>query len=74
MKLESLKSVKTPTPAEIAKKHNVDIDVINKQLKMGIAVEVEHTTDKNVAREIALDHLNEFPDYYDRLDNMENNK
>jgi hypothetical protein len=41
------------------------------QLSKGIKIELEHTGDVAVAREIALDHLNEFPDYYDRLENVE---
>lgn len=68
---EKMPSVKTLTPKEIADKHNVDVDVINDQLKMGIEVELEHTKDKAVAREIALDHLSEFSDYYDRLKKAE---
>ena len=31
------------------------------QLKMGIKVEMEHTKDRKLAREIALDHLSEDP-------------
>ena len=42
-----------------------------KQLKMGIEVEMEHTTNPVVSRKIALDHLKEIPDYYTRLDKME---
>jgi len=42
-----------------------------KQLEMGIKVEMEHTTDKAIARRIALDHLREIPDYYTRLLKME---
>lgn len=41
------------------------------QLTRGIEVEMEHTPDPGVAREIAMDHLTEFPDYYTRLDRME---
>lgn len=63
--------VKTPSLDALAKKHGVSIDVLKKQLDMGIKVELEHTTDKAVAKEIALDHLNEFPDYYDRLEKAE---
>ena len=37
------------------------------QLKMGIEVEMEHTKDRRVAREIALDHLSEDPRYYTKL-------
>jgi hypothetical protein len=41
------------------------------ELIMGIKVEREHTTDKYTALEIATDHLEEFPDYYTRLEDME---
>lgn len=46
-------------------------DVDPKELKMGIKVEMEHTTDPLVSKEIALDHLAEIPDYYTRLEKME---
>ena len=42
-----------------------------KELAEGIKVEREHTPDTNVAKEIAKDHLEEFPDYYTRLKKME---
>jgi hypothetical protein len=41
------------------------------QVKMGIEVEMEHTTNPLIAEKIALDHLTEFPDYYTRLAKME---
>jgi len=41
------------------------------QLIMGIKVEQEHTTDKYTALEITMDHLDEIPDYYTRLHEME---
>ncbi|MCK4522285.1 MAG: hypothetical protein KAU20_06955 [Nanoarchaeota archaeon] len=51
------------------------------QFRMGMDVELEHgTVDSNtnvtdddplITGKIALAHLNEFPDYYDRLDEME---
>ncbi len=41
------------------------------QLIMGIKVEQEHTTSKLRALEISMDHLEEFPDYYTRLEKME---
>jgi hypothetical protein len=41
------------------------------QLIMGIKVEQEHTTDKYAALEISMDHLEEIPDYYTRLEEME---
>jgi hypothetical protein len=73
MKLTEVKGldVKTFTPKQLATKHNVDVSVINAQLKKGIKVELEHTTDKNIAREIALDHIAEYVDYYDRLEKVE---
>lgn len=51
------------------------------QFRRGMDVEMEHGTvdpgtnvsndDPLVTGKIALAHLNEFPDYYDRLDKME---
>jgi hypothetical protein len=47
-------------------------DVDAKELKMGIEVEMEHTTNREIAKRIALDHLSEnIPDYYTRLAKME---
>lgn len=68
---ETLPDVKTYDPEYIAKKHGVSVDKIKAQMKKGIQVELEHTQDKTKAKEIALDHLLEFPDYYDRLDKVE---
>ena len=62
----------TKSVEDIAKKHNVSVDKINTQIKMGIKVEMEHTDDKAVALEIAKDHLWELPDYYTKLTKMEN--
>lgn len=42
-----------------------------KQMKMGVDMEREHTTDPGIAKEIAKDHLEEIPDYYTRLRQME---
>lgn len=63
--------VKTYSPEQIAKKHKVELDNILTQLKIGIEVEKEHSSDTNIAREIALDHLWELPDYYSRLKKVE---
>lgn len=41
-------------------------------LKQGIEIEMEHTTDREVAKEIAKDHLTEDPDYYKKLATIEN--
>lgn len=46
--------------------------VSRRQLRKGIKVEMEeHTVDPRIAQEIALDHLAELPDYYDRLETIE---
>lgn len=34
------------------------------ELQTGIKIEMEHTTDPNVAKQIAKAHLTEFPHYY----------
>lgn len=63
--------VKTPTPEELAKLHKVDLSVIMAELKKGMAIEKEHTSDPDIAREIALDHIKESPEYYHELEEME---
>jgi hypothetical protein len=70
-------SVKCPkvkphkTVEAIAKKHRMDVSNIQKQLDMGIPIEHEHTKNKTLATDIALQHLDEIPDYYTRLKKME---
>lgn len=61
------------TISELANKFSVSKDDIRKQLEMGVKVEMEHTTDPDIAREIAMDHLTEAPDYYTKLAEMEKN-
>ena len=67
---------------DIAKKHvgedSVDktkvqkmYELLDDELSVGINVETEHTKSKKKAKEIALDHLEEIPDYYTRLKKME---
>jgi len=56
---------------QIADKFDVSLEKIKAQLEKGVGVEMEHTTDKEKATEIATDHISEFPDYYDRLNKME---
>lgn len=56
---------------QIAKKHGVTVAEIKAQLKLGIQSEHEHTNDKDLAADIALQHLDEIPDYYTRLKKME---
>ncbi len=55
----------------IAQKHKVDSSEIEQQLQEGIKVEMEHTNDEKIAREIAMDHLEESPVYYTKLKEME---
>lgn len=56
---------------DIANKFNVTVDSLNKELIMGIKVEMEHVNNKESAKEIAMDHLTELPNYYTELNNME---
>ena len=44
---------------------------LKNQLSKGIKTEMEHKMGKAEATRIALDHLEEFPDYYDRLKKIE---
>jgi len=50
-----------------AKTDDFDIE----QVLKGVDVELEHTTDPDIALEIALDHLTEHDDYYTRLEKVE---
>jgi len=59
------------TLQDIADKHKANISSLRKQLQKGIKVELEHTTSKDVAEEIAMDHLFEDPKYYDKLASIE---
>ena len=67
--VEQLKSHKTPE--QLAKKHKVSISQIKNQLKKGTKVEKEHTKDVELATTIASQHIDELPDYYDRLSKVE---
>lgn len=67
------------TLKDIAKKHDkkgyyhVDdmVSSLKTQLNKGIKVELEHTKNKTKAKEIAMDHLWEDPNYYDKLKKIE---
>jgi hypothetical protein len=56
---------------QIAEKHGVGIKTIEMQVEKGKKIEMEHTDDEKEAEKVAMDHLVEFPDYYDRLIKME---
>ena len=57
----------TPTIQMLARKWKTSPKEILAQVKKGVKVEAEHTTDFDIAMEIALDHINEDPKYYDKL-------
>jgi len=67
------------TLKDIAKKHDkkgyyhIDnvLESLKKQLNKGIKIEMEHTNNKQKAKEIAMDHLFEDPKYYDKLSKIE---
>ena len=67
--IEQLKSHKTPE--QLAKKHKVPLSQIKNQLKKGTKVEKEHTKNIELATTIASQHIDELPDYYDRLSKAE---
>ncbi len=56
---------------DIATKHKIDIETLTKDYIKGIKVEMEHTKDINLAKEIAMDHLVEDPKYYSKLSKIE---
>ena len=63
---------KPPTLPAVVKRHGISEATLlslslSKQLELGVAVEAEHTNNKEVAKEIALDHLREDPEYYTKL-------
>ena len=59
------------TIEDLANHHKVDVDIIKKALAKGIKTELEHTTSKEIAKEIAMDHVYEDLKYYDKLKKLE---
>ena len=59
---------------QIADEHGVSVEEIEAELEKGIEVEMEHTTDEDMAHEIAMDHLLEDPKYYTNLSKIEEKK
>lgn len=58
--------------ADVHKKYpELPKSFINAQLYLGMKAEMEHTKNPDVAKKIALDHLNESPFYYEYLTKME---
>ena len=71
MKVRDLVGKPSPTVKDVIAHHGITADQLVPQLELGIQTELEHTNDPREAREIALDHLMELPDYYSRLTRME---
>jgi hypothetical protein len=71
MKISQLLNKPTPTVANLVKKYKVTAEEVQAQLRRGIQVEMEHTRNPQVAREIALDHLGEDLHYYEKLRKIE---
>jgi hypothetical protein len=65
--IERVLNKPTPTIDELVQKYNVPKQEILKQLDLGIKVEKEHTSNREVAKHIALDHLGEKLEYYELL-------
>lgn len=69
---ESMKPYKTPE--QIAQEKNVPLSYVYEQLEKGIEVESEHSNSPELQRIIALQHIDEIVNYYDKLEKMENFK
>lgn len=59
------------TIEQIAKEKNVSLRYAKEQLIKGMEVESEHSSSKEVQETIALQHLDEMIDYYDKLKTIE---
>ena len=59
------------TIGDLAQMHKLPINRIIQQILKGVKVEMEHTTDADIAMEIAFDHVYEDPQYYDKLSSIE---
>jgi hypothetical protein len=69
IKLKNKWKEKIPGGLSVGK---VPTDFNAEDIKKGIKVELEHTTDLDIATEIAMDHLSEDPEYYNKLEKIEN--
>ena len=65
---------KGKTINDIVNKYKTTLDIVKTQLKKGIKIELEHTTSKKIALEIAMDHLWEDLQYYNKLKKVEVNE
>ena len=57
---------------QISKEKNVSLSYAKEQLKKGMKIESEHSDSKEVQETIALQHLDEMINYYDKLKTIEN--
>jgi hypothetical protein len=71
--LESIMEKKDLLPGGLADNAPTS-DFDPEQLKMGVEAELEHTSNREMAEEIAKDHLKEDPKYYTKLKKMEESK
>lgn len=53
---------------DLAEKHGVEVRDIQRELEIGIEIELEHDHSPLKAKEVAMDHIFEFPDYYSNKD------
>lgn len=56
------------THENLMSKYNLTMDQFMEKLNPGIKVKMDHTDSKEKAEEIAMDHLSERIDYYDKLE------
>ncbi len=59
------------TLQDLANKHSVSLEDLQKEHKKGTEVELEHTSSWEMAAAIAKDHLFEDPEYYTKLAKIE---
>ena len=76
MKLDNITKISKEKAKELGDKHKVDWDKVDiEQFRKGLEVEQEHgdtvDNDMDTIVKITLDHLEEFDDYYDRLEKAE---
>ena len=70
-KVPTKEKPKEATVEGVARKHLTTVDKIRHQLNIGTIVEMEHTEDESVATKIAMEHIDEVADYYDKLDSVD---
>jgi len=70
MARDVLKIAKDLIPGGLAEGKDTG-DFNEESLSDGIKVELEHTDDEGIAREITMDHLTEDPNYYEKLKKVE---